>query len=110
MASWYGPPYAGHKAADGTIYDPSGDDGSAPRLPLGTIVRVTNLTNNQSVILRINDHGPFMEGRIIDLSLAAAKAIDMYRAGIAKVRVEACAAAGGIRSGGEVVRADWRFS
>jgi rare lipoprotein A len=60
-------------------------------LPLGTMVRVTNLTNNESVIVRITDRGPFVHGRIIDLSLAAAKATGVYRAGVAKVRVEAYA-------------------
>jgi rare lipoprotein A len=60
-------------------------------LPLGTIVRVTNLTNNRSVLVKITDRGPFVDGRIIDLSMAAAKMVDLYRAGIAKVRVEAFA-------------------
>lgn len=62
-------------------------------LPLGTVVRVTNLTTNQSAIVRITDRGPFVRGRIIDLSLAAAKAIGVYRAGVARVRVEAFASA-----------------
>jgi rare lipoprotein A len=60
-------------------------------LPMGSIVRVTNLTNNQSVVVKITDRGPFVRGRIIDLSLAAAKATGVYRAGVAKVRVEAFA-------------------
>ena len=61
-------------------------------LPMGTMVRVTNLTNNQSVVVKITDRGPFVRGRIIDLSLAAAKATGVYRAGVAKVKVEAFAA------------------
>ena len=61
-------------------------------LPLGTLVRVTNLSNNESAVVRITDRGPFVRGRIIDLSLAAAKATGVYRAGVAKVRVEAFAA------------------
>ena len=89
IASWYGPGFTGHKVADGTLYDPNGLTAAHLTLPLGTVVRVTNLTNQQQVLLRINDHGPFMEGRILDLTPAAAKAIDMYRAGIARVRVEA---------------------
>jgi rare lipoprotein A len=89
LASWYGPGFTGRKVADGTMFDPNGMTAAHRELPLGTIVRVTNLTNNQQVLLRINDHGPFIEGRILDLTPAAAKAIDMYRAGIAKVRVEA---------------------
>lgn len=89
IASWYGPGFIGRKAADGTLYDPNAMTAAHRTLPLGTIVRVTNLTNQQQVLVRINDHGPFVEGRILDLSPAAAKAIDMYRAGIAKVRIEA---------------------
>lgn len=89
IASWYGPGFEGHKVADGTIFDPKAFTAAHRELPLGTIIRVTNLTNNEQVLLRINDHGPFMEGRILDLTPTAAKAIDMYRAGIARVRLEA---------------------
>ncbi len=92
MASWYGPPYAGRKAADGTVYDQNAMTAAHRTLPMGSIVRVTNLTNNQSVLVRITDRGPFIDGRIIDLSLAADKAVDIYRPGTAKVRVEAYAA------------------
>jgi rare lipoprotein A len=92
MASWYGPPYAGRKGADGKVYDQNAMTAAHLTLPLGTMVRVTNLTNNESVVVRITDRGPFVHGRIIDLSLAAAKATGVYRAGVAKVRVEAYAA------------------
>ncbi len=91
MASWYGPPYAGRKGADGTVYDQNAMTAAHLTLPLGTTVRVTNLTTNQSAIVRITDRGPFVHGRIIDLSLAAAKATGLYRMGVAKVRVEAYA-------------------
>jgi rare lipoprotein A len=91
MASWYGPPYAGRKGADGSVYDQNAMTAAHLTLPLGTLVRVTNLTNDQSVVVRITDRGPFVHGRIIDLSLAAAKATGVYRAGVAKVRVEAYA-------------------
>ena len=91
LASWYGPPYHNRKGADGTIYDQNAMTAAHRELPLGTIVRVTNLTNNESVVVRITDRGPFIDGRIIDLSLAAAKAVDLYRPGVAKVRVEAYA-------------------
>jgi len=91
MASWYGPPYAGRKGADGTVYDQNAMTAAHLTLPLGTLVRVTNLANDQSVVVRITDRGPFVHGRIIDLSLAAAKATGVYRAGVAKVRVEAYA-------------------
>jgi rare lipoprotein A len=89
LASWYGPPYSGRKGADGTVYDQNAMTAAHLTLPLGTAVRVTNLTTNQSAIVRITDRGPFVRGRIIDLSLAAAKAIGVYRAGVARVRVEA---------------------
>jgi rare lipoprotein A len=92
LASWYGPPYAGRKGADGKVYDQNAMTAAHLTLPLGTMVRVTNLTNNQSVVVRITDRGPFVHGRVIDLSLAAAKATGVYRAGVAKVKVEAYAA------------------
>ena len=91
LASWYGPPYAGRKGADGTVYDQNAMTAAHLTLPMGTMVRVTNLTTNQSVVVKITDRGPFVRGRIIDLSLAAAKATGVYRAGVAKVKVEAFA-------------------
>lgn len=89
LASWYGPPYAGRKGADGTVYDQNAMTAAHLTLPMGTIVRVTNLSNDSSVVVKITDRGPFVRGRIIDLSLAAAKATGVYRAGVAKVKVEA---------------------
>ena len=89
LASWYGPPYAGRKGADGTVYDQNAMTAAHLTLALGTVVRVTNLTNGQSAVVRITDRGPFVRGRIIDLSLRAAKEIGVYRAGTARVRVEA---------------------
>jgi rare lipoprotein A len=91
MASWYGPPYTNRHAADGSVYDQNAMTAAHRELPMGSIVRVTNLANNKSVLVRITDRGPFVDGRIIDLSLAAAKAVDVYRAGVARVRVEAFA-------------------
>jgi rare lipoprotein A len=91
LASWYGPPYTNRKAADGSIYDQNAMTAAHRTLPMGSMVRVTNLSNNQSVVVQITDRGPFIDGRIIDLSLAAAKAVDIYRPGTAKVRVEAFA-------------------
>ena len=92
LASWYGPPYAGRKGADGTVYDQNAMTAAHLTLPLGTVVRVTNLVSNQSVVVRVTDRGPFVRGRIIDLSLAAAKESGVYRAGVVKVRVEAFSA------------------
>ena len=91
LASWYGPPYAGRKGADGTVYDQNAMTAAHLTLPMGTMVRVTNLENHESVVVKITDRGPFVRGRIIDLSLAAAKATGVYRAGVAKVKVEAFA-------------------
>ena len=87
MASWYGP--SGRRAADGSAYDGTGMTAAHKTLPLGTIVRVTNLSNDESVTVRITDRGPFSHGRILDLSEGAAKKIDLYRMGVAKVRIEA---------------------
>lgn len=91
MASWYGPPYHNRHAADGSIYNQNAMTAAHRTLPMGSVVRVTNMSNGESVMVRITDRGPFVDGRIIDLSLAAAKAIDVYRPGVAKVRVEAFA-------------------
>lgn len=93
LASWYGP-YQNRRAADGSVYDGNGMTAAHRTLPMGTTVRVTNLTTNQSVMVRITDRGPFVQGRTLDLSLAAAKAIGLYRMGVAKVKVEAFAKPG----------------
>jgi rare lipoprotein A len=89
LASWYGPPYSGRKGADGKVYDQNAMTAAHLTLPLGSMVRVTNLTTSQSAMVKITDRGPFVSGRIIDLSLAAAKATGLYRMGVANVRVEA---------------------
>lgn len=88
MASWYGPPYHNRKAATGEIYDMHQFTAAHKTLPLNSIVRVTNVANGKSVVVRINDRGPFIGTRIIDLSYAAAHEIETWRAGVAKVRVE----------------------
>jgi rare lipoprotein A len=98
IASWYGYPYHGRRTASGEIYDMEKLTAAHRTLPFGTWVEVTNLDNHKRVRVRITDRGPFVEGRIIDLSLAAAREIDMVRAGIVKVRVQVVsgpAAAGG---------------
>jgi rare lipoprotein A len=87
MASWYGP--SGHRAADGSAYDGTGMTAAHKTLPLGTVARVTNLANGESVMVRITDRGPFSHGRVLDLSESAAKKIDLYRMGVAQVRIEA---------------------
>ena len=88
IASWYGHPYHGRPAANGEIYDMEKLTAAHRTLPFDTVVRVTNLGNQKSVEVRINDRGPFVDGRIIDLSHAAARAIDMIGPGTAEVRME----------------------
>ena len=89
LASWYGQAYVNRRSADGTVYDGQSLTAASRTLPLGALVRVTNLVNGQVAVVRINDRGPFVPGRIIDLSEAAARAAGLYRLGIARVRVEA---------------------
>ena len=86
-ASWYGEPYHGRAAASGEIYDMEQLTAAHRTLPFQTWVEVTNLLNGKQVSVRINDRGPFVDGRIIDLSLAAARAVDMVRTGVAPVRL-----------------------
>ena len=81
IASWYGPPYHNRRGSNGEIYDMHAMTAAHKTLPLGSIVRVTNLATGHSAVVRINDRGPFIGTRIIDLSLAAAKAVDVWRAG-----------------------------
>jgi len=88
LASWYGHPYHGRPAADGEIYDMESLTAAHRTLPFGAWVRVVNLTNGKTVDVRINDRGPFVENRIIDLSHAAAAAIDLIGPGIAPVRLD----------------------
>jgi rare lipoprotein A len=87
-ASWYGGKFQGRTTASGEIFDTNLLTAAHKTLPFGTIVRVTNLENNLSVEVKINDRGPFVEGRIIDLSHAAAKIIEMLGMGVAPVSVE----------------------
>jgi rare lipoprotein A len=94
LASWYGPPYHNHAGADGSIYNENALTVAHRTLPMGTVVRVTNLATGESVLARVTDRGPFVPGRILDLSLAAAKSISVYRAGVARVKIEAYAKPG----------------
>ncbi|MDC0336545.1 septal ring lytic transglycosylase RlpA family protein [Pseudodesulfovibrio sp.] len=88
-ASWYGKDFHGKKTANGYIYNMYGVSAAHKTLPLGTQVRVTNLENNRSVVLTINDRGPFVHGRILDLSYGAAKALGSVERGVVKVRITA---------------------
>ncbi len=88
IASWYGPGFAGRPTASGEIFDPSAMTAAHPELPLGTEVVVVNLENGREARLRINDRGPFVGDRVIDVSKAAAKALGFYLTGLAEVRVD----------------------
>jgi rare lipoprotein A len=92
VASWYGPDFHGGRTATGETYDMNGLSGAHPTLPLPAWVRVTNLQNGRSVVLRLNDRGPFAKNRIIDLSRAAAEELDMIRSGTALVEVRSLTA------------------
>ena len=92
LASWYGPGFHGKRTANGEIYDQNELTAAHKTLPLGTRVMVTNENTNQSIEVRINDRGPFVGRRIIDLSYAAARSIGVYEPGVAPVRVEVLAA------------------
>ena len=88
VASWYGPDFHGKTTSNKEIYDMYNLTAAHKSLPFGTYVMVTNLNNGMSVTVRINDRGPFVKERIIDLSFAAAKAVDMIESGTAPVRLE----------------------
>jgi rare lipoprotein A len=88
MASWYGAPYHNRRGSNGEIYNMHAMTAAHRTLPLGSIVRVTNVKTNQSAIVRITDRGPFVGGRILDLSYAAARKLDVWQPGVAEVKVE----------------------
>ena len=88
-ASWYGKDFHGKKTANGYIYNMYGVSAAHKTLPLGTQVRVTNLENNRSVVLVVNDRGPFVRGRILDLSYGAAKELGTVEKGVVRVRITA---------------------
>ncbi len=87
-ASYYGRELAGNRTASGERFDPHGFTAAHRTLPLGTRLRVTNVANGRSVIVRVNDRGPFVGRRLIDVSLGAAREIQMIRSGTAQVRLE----------------------
>ena len=88
VASWYGNPFDGRRTSDGEIYDMHAMTAAHRTLPFGSIVRVTNLSNGKQTEIRINDRGPFVANRIIDVSRAAAEALGMIGTGTAMVRLE----------------------
>ena len=88
LASWYGSKFQGRRTASGETFDTRQFTAAHQSLPFGTMVLVTNLENGKSTVVRINDRGPFVEGRIIDLSMAAASAIGLTGKGVVPVRIE----------------------
>lgn len=97
-ASYYADRFIGQRTASGERYDPDALTAAHRSLPFGTQVRVTRLSNGQSVVVRINDRGPFVRGRVIDVSHAAARRLDMMREGVVSVTVEVISAGRGSRS------------
>ena len=88
LASFYGERFAGRRTASGTRYDPRALTCAHRSAPFGTRLRVTEIESGRSVVVTVNDRGPFARGRIVDLSLAAARALGMVQRGLARVRVE----------------------
>jgi rare lipoprotein A len=100
MASWYGPPYNQRRGANGEIYDQNAITAAHRTLPMGSLIRVTNLQTGQSAMMRITDRGPFVPDRILDLSVGAAKAVGIWRAGTARVRIDVYETPKSINEGG----------
>jgi rare lipoprotein A len=87
-ASWYGPRFHGRLTANGEIYDQMGYTAAHKNLPFGTLLKITNPKINKSVVVRINDRGPYIPGRKIDLSKKVAMELDTYKKGVVKLKVE----------------------
>ncbi len=94
IASWYGPGFHGRRTANGEIYDQFALTAAHQTLPHGTLLRVTNLTNQRAVQVRVNDRGPFVDDRIIDLSYTAARQLDMIGPGVVPVRIDVLGGSG----------------
>ncbi len=100
VASWYGPPYDRHRGANGEIFDQNMLSAAHRELPMGSLLRVTNLRTGQSSVMRVTDRGPFVPGRVLDLSVASAKAIGVWAPGTATVQIEVFSAPHPIAEGG----------
>jgi rare lipoprotein A len=99
-ATWYSAPYKGRRAANGQVFDDHALTAAHRTLPMGSLVLVTNLATGQSSAMRITDRGPFVEGRMLDLTIASAKATGVYRAGLVRVRMDVYETPKAIDSGG----------
>ncbi|MBU1565650.1 MAG: septal ring lytic transglycosylase RlpA family protein [Proteobacteria bacterium] len=100
LASWYGPPFHGRRTSNGEIYNMHSLTAAHKTLPMGTVLLVRNLENGKDILVRVNDRGPFVDGRIIDLSYKAARALGVVGNGTAKVQIVALAE-GEIKNRGE---------
>jgi peptidoglycan lytic transglycosylase len=100
LASWYGAPYHNRRGSNGEVYSMHAMTAAHRTLPLGSIVRVTNVKTGSSAVVRITDRGPFVPGRILDLSYAAAKKLDVWQAGVAEVKMEVLQAPAPLGTGG----------
>jgi rare lipoprotein A len=100
LASWYGAPYHNRRGSNGELYNMHAMTAAHRTLPLGSIVRVTNVKTGHSALVRITDRGPFVEGRVLDLSQAAARKVDVWQAGVAMVRVEVMRTPAPLETGG----------
>ena len=87
-ASWYGPGFSGRKTANGEVFCTEALTAAHPNLPFGSLVRLVNPRNGKSVLVRINDRGPYQEGREIDVSYRVARNLDLIHAGVSQVRLE----------------------
>jgi rare lipoprotein A len=100
VASWYTAPYKGRKAANGEVFDDNALTAAHRTLPMGSLIVVTNLKTGQSSAMRISDRGPFVADRMIDLTIASAKAVGVYQAGLARVRLDVYQTPKPINTGG----------
>lgn len=100
LASWYGAPYHNRRGSNGEVYNMHAMTAAHRTLPLGSIVRVTNLKTGDSALVRITDRGPFVNGRILDVSYAAAKRLDIWQPGVASVKLEVMQTPASITTGG----------
>ena len=101
LASWYGPPYHNRRGSNGEVYNMHAMTAAHRTYPLGSIVRVTNVKTGHSALVRITDRGPFIPGRVLDLSLAAARKVDVWQPGVAEVKVELMQTPAPVDSGGK---------
>ena len=101
LASWYGPPYHNRRGSNGEVYNMHAMTAAHRTYPLGSIVRVTNVKTGDTALVRITDRGPFISGRVLDLSLAAAQKLDVWKPGVATVKVELMQSAANPDSGGK---------